>query len=83
MKYAVHIMAIVRVKMPGVEADSQEDAIKKAEAAVDLNFLGSPYLPQNVEHVEYADDIDGYHVDEEGDPEHERSRWYDKHGVPV
>lgn len=82
MKYDVHVFAIVRVTVPGIEADSQEEAIKKAKE-LDLNFLGTPYLPKNVEAVEYADDLDGFFVDEENDPEHERSCFYDKHGVPV
>ena len=83
MKHTVFIFAIVRVKVLDIEANSQVEAIKKAEAQVDLNFLGTPYLPHEVEHVEYADDIDCFEVDEEKDSEFEKSRWYDKHYKPM
>ncbi len=83
MKYTVHLYPIVMVKVEGVEAASQEEAIKKAEAQTDLHFLGTPYLPQNVTGVVYADDIDCFHVDEENDPQYERSCWYDKNGCPL
>ncbi len=76
MKYTVHIFPIVRVTFPGIEADSQEEAMKKAEEMADFNTLFS-------HGVEYADHIDGFHVDEENDPEHYRSVWYDKHMQPV
>ena len=33
--------------------------------------------------TEYAEDIDGFLVDEVGDEEHEHSRWYDKHANPA
>ena len=39
MKYNVHIYAIVRVKVLGVEANSQEEAIKRVHDHVNLNDL--------------------------------------------
>lgn len=33
MLYDVHILAVVRVKRTGIEAESQEEAIKKAKEA--------------------------------------------------
>ena len=78
MKYTVHICPIVRVTIRGVEADSQEEAMKKAE--FEANF----YAHFNgLSDTEYADDIDCFHVDEEGDEEYERSCWYDKNYVPL
>lgn len=81
MKYTVHIFPIVRVKIPDIEADSHEEAMKKAEAGVDFNSLlnnsGGDYV------VEYADDLDAFHVDEENDPEYQNSVWYDKFMKPI
>lgn len=79
MKYTVHIYLIVRVKVAGIEADSQEEAMKKAEAKVDFHTI----FDSMNETIEYAEDIDGFHVDEEDDPEYTRSRWYDKHYQPL
>jgi hypothetical protein len=80
MKYEVHIYAIVQVKVVDVEAESQQEAIRKAEARCDLYTL----FQQNVRepHTEYAEDIDSFLVDEVGDEEHEHSCWYDKHANP-
>jgi hypothetical protein len=76
VKYTVRIFPIVRVTFPGIEANSQEEAMKKAEEQADFdNFFSHG--------GEYADDIDGFLVDEESDPNHYRSRWYDKHMKPV
>ena len=81
MKYEVHIYAIVRVKVVDVEAESQQEAIRNAEARCDLYAL----FQQNDRepNTEYAEDIDGFLVDEVGDEEHEHSRWYDKHAIPA
>ena len=86
MKYDVHIYAIVRVRVGNVEAESQKDALVKAEELADLNSMfrsdgshskdGGPYIGD----VEYADDIDGFVVDEVGDKEYANSCMYDKHG---
>lgn len=77
MKYTVHIYPVVRVTVTGVEADSQEAAMKKAEEETDL------FAVLGAKGVEYAEDIDCFHVDEEGDTEYEKSRWYDKHYKPL
>lgn len=82
MNYNVHIFAIVRVRRTEIEADSQEEAIKKAEETTDLNKI-FPYHEHDGIATEYADDIDCFHVDEENDPEFKNSTWYDKHGVPL
>lgn len=73
MKYNVHIYPIVHIKVEGIEADSQEEAVKKAQDIVDLNHT-------NFGDATYAEDIDGFFVDEEGDPEYIKSRFYDGDG---
>lgn len=63
-EYDVHLYPVVRVKVAGVEAESPEEAARKAEESLDLHAL----LSHGV--VEYADDLDGFLVDlldEEGE----------------
>ena len=83
-KYHVHLYPIVRVLVRDVEAESQEEAIKKAERMVDLHqlFRHRALPPASVASVEYADGMDGFLVDEDGDNEHERSTWYENDYTP-
>lgn len=74
-KFRVHLYPVVRVVVDDVEAENQVEAIKKAEAILDLHSLLS--IPDV---GEYADDIDCFLVDEIGDDGFLNSRWYDKHG---
>ncbi len=72
-KYKVHLFAVVRVPVK-VEAESQTQAIEKAEKETDLEFLfkgcmGAP--------TEYADEVAYYLVDAQEDEEHQESQWYD------
>lgn len=84
-KYTVHIYPIVRVTVPDVEAEDPVAAIKKAEAMVDMSHFfgqvhtsasrpGTPVLLP----LEYADDVDGYLVDENQGAESGSSTWYNK-----
>jgi hypothetical protein len=73
----------VCVSVRDVEADSQVEAIKKAEELVDLDKLfaglGGPYVAS----MQYADEMDGFLVDEEGDMEHTKSTFYDAEYRPI
>ena len=73
-RYHVHVYPVFRVRVPDVEADSPEEACEKAEQAV--NFAQFAHLG-----LEYADGIDGFLVDEDGDTEHQRSASYDANYV--
>ena len=79
MKFTVHIYPIVRVTCEDIEAESQQKAIQIAEKAIDFHYL----LDDANENVEYAEDIDGFCVDEENDIEYENTVWYDKHSKPI
>jgi len=71
-EYDVHVYFEVRVKLKGVKAFSQRDAINKAERKFDAyNYL-----------CNMAEDerITGFLVDEAGDPEHQRTRFYNAYG---
>ncbi len=83
-KYHVHVYPIVRVTVREVEADNPEEACRKAEKLADLeNLFHNVGFNPSVTDIEYADDIDGFWVDEDGDTEHERSRNYDAEYRPA
>lgn len=71
MKYDVYIYPIVRLKVSGIEAANQCEAIKIACDSCDFEALLSH--PE----YEYVDEIAHFLVDEENDPEHKNSRWHD------
>jgi hypothetical protein len=77
VKYTVWVFPIVRVKVPDVEASSQEEAMKKVDESTDFHAL------LDRENIEFAEEIDCFHVDEDNDPEYERSQWYDADYSPM
>jgi hypothetical protein len=81
-KFHVHVYPIVRVLVPDVEADSQEEACQKAEAMHSWDNVLN-YVITSTLGFEYADKIDGFLVDEDGDTEHESSTWYDGDYKPI
>lgn len=90
MKYNVHLYALVRVKVNGIEAESQTEAIDKAEGLINFNDLFDDDHPSYargvVDHIEYAEEIPHALVDEDGDRDYENSQLYDVDGgewVPV
>lgn len=76
MKYDVHIYRMVRIKMAGIEAPSQREAIKIAQeiAPEELNVISS--LPQGVECIEDTQEDAYYKVDEVGDEKYKHTRDY-------
>lgn len=73
----VHIYAIVRVKVPNVEAESHPEAIIKAEGMVNFHSLFNKGPDQ-----EFAEDIDCFLVDEVDDgADFTNSRWYRSDGI--
>ncbi len=87
MKYSVLIKAVVDVRIDDIEAASQIEAIAIAQdvnlhSLIDkdgpVQFSGRP-----VRYLEYSDENAEYLVDEESDPEHDRSRWYGHDGKTI
>lgn len=73
----VHIFAVVRVKVTGIKADSDHDAINKAEEKVDLTQLFNRVpVYKDVAAVEFAEEISHFLVDNISDKEFENSAWY-------
>ena len=78
MKYDVHVYVLVRVKVLDIDAKSQEEAIRRVHDHVNQSdLLNRSYPLSNAERVEFVDEITEYLVDEHGDEEHERSRFYE------
>ncbi|MBI4313130.1 MAG: hypothetical protein HY681_15345 [Chloroflexi bacterium] len=78
-KYDVHLFTVVRVKLEGIEAGSQREAIKKAEERFHQERIGDALgltRPIGGTEAEYAEEIVDYLVDESGDPGYELSRRY-------
>ena len=79
-KYNVHIYPVFKVLVLDIEAESQEDACRKAEYVATQVLTFERF---NRAGLEYADEVTGFLVDEEGDEEHLRSTWYDGEYRPV
>lgn len=96
MKYDLHIYAVVRVRVDGIEAHSQQEVIRKAytinleriinrynNTHADLRDFHTYPLPNNVAYVEFGDEIQGFLVDEAGDADYSNSTVYDRSGAPL
>lgn len=85
MKHDVHVFVVVRVKCAGIEAESHDEAAKKAmERFHDLYGLFETanfrHLPEGVTDVEFGEEFSHFLVDREDDPEHEWSTWHNAQG---
>jgi hypothetical protein len=91
MKHNVHIFAVVRVLVCGVEAEAMEEAVKKADtvwgpnarALLDRAFHSKEEAERRgftIAETEYAEEVNGYHVDVTGDEGYAQSRWFDGEG---
>ena len=85
MKHDVHIFCVVRVKCAGVEAESHDEAAKKAmERFHDLYELFETAsfrrLPDGITDAEFGEEFSHFMVDEADDPDHERSTWHNAKG---
>lgn len=75
MKYTVHLYKAIRVKVEGVEANSQKEAMQLADAKLNMDR----YLCNGAEDEECC--CLGALVDEEGDEDYERSRYHEGPGA--
>src|SRR6266568_1413718 len=87
MKYSVLIKAILNVRVDDIEADSQIQAIQRAQE-INLHTLIDKDGPvqstgRPIRYLEYSDENAEYLVDEGNDPEFEKSRWYGRDGKTV
>ena len=89
-KHNVHVYVTCRIKVCGIEAEDHAEAIAKADEHLAeipggiysvFPDMAYPNAPEDCATVTcqnggFADEITGYLVDEENDPEHERSKEY-------
>ena len=89
MKYAVHLYPTVRVKVAGIEANSVDEAVAKAEALVNLHEVLDNHRPSagNVEHVEWDEGANNYvlvdPLSDRGEVIYDSSQWIDGDGNPL
>ncbi len=81
-KYSPLINTIVSVRLPEIEADSPEEAANKVLETFDGTFFDNLKV-MGVESMQWAEQNDSVLIDEVGDEEFEKSRWYDKDGDPL
>lgn len=75
MKFDVHIFTIVRVKVAGVIARNQKEAMLKAEERVGFNGMFDSQDNAGFE-TEWGEEHSHALVDVVGDEEYRKSRWY-------
>ena len=83
-KYDVTAYPILAVRIANVEADSPQEAIRKAEKAVDWGFFCHA-VPKGAESIQ-DEDFDGWLVDlldEKGHPDYECSQLFDGSGRAI
>ncbi len=88
MKHNVHLYALVRLKVPGIEAANHQQALEKArELFPELYGLFTERnlrsVPAAISDIEFAEEISHYLVDEDGDKEFAASTWHDGEGRAV
>jgi hypothetical protein len=76
-QYDVHLFAVVRFKVAGVQAESHQEAVKSALSQTDLYALCSNGTG------DYAEELAHYAVDVVGDEEFIQSRWYYSQQSPL
>ena len=76
-RFDVHLFPVVRLRVPGVEAESPQAAIEKALEQTDLHsrFAGDD--------GEYAEELSHFLVDAAGDEQYEQSRWFHSRQTPL
>jgi hypothetical protein len=82
MEYYVHIYAVCRCKVGPITAESQSEAVVKAND-MDMNALFDKSIGF-LDEVEFADKVEDFLVDEVGDNAYEKTRLYklDKYDKP-
>lgn len=82
MKYNVHLYIAARVKIEGVEAESQQEAIEKAQKGADFHGF---FVEGDADVLAQWDEGPplGALVDEEGDVDYERTEYYPLEGWKI
>jgi len=74
-KYDVHLFAVLRFTLRGVEAESMEEACKKAEKVVNNEAVKNAMCGGSEFEADFADEVIEALVDVHGDEQYEHSTW--------
>lgn len=80
MLHNVHIYAVVRVRLDGIEAPDHPAAVLAALKQFDAD---PPPFSRLGENVEYAEEVAGALVDEQGDYEYEKTTYHKPTGEQI
>lgn len=75
-KYDVHLFPVVRCTVRGVEAESPEEACKKAEQVLSDETLKNAICGSSEYEADFADEILEALVDIQGDENYSESTWF-------
>lgn len=76
-QYDVHLFAVVRRKVAGIDATSHREAIEATLVKTDL------YACFDGTEAEYAEELSHFLVDVVGDDEYAQSQWYYSQDAPL
>lgn len=74
-KYDVHLFAVIRFTLRGVEAESMEEACRRAEQVVNAEAIKNAMRGGSEFEADFADEIIEALVDVQGDEQYEHSTW--------
>ena len=79
-KYDVHLFAVLRFTVRGVEAEFMEEACKKAEQVVNDEAIKAAMRGGSEYEADFADEVIEALVDLQGDEDHSESTWLEPEG---
>ena len=74
-KYDVHLYAVLRFTVRGVETGSMEEACKKAEQVIDAEAIKSAMRGGSEHEAEFDEEVIEALVDVQGDEDFSKSTW--------
>lgn len=74
-KYDVHLFPVVRFTVRGIEAESMEEACKKADELLTDEAIKSAMCRGSEHEADFADEVIEALVDVQGDEQYEHSNW--------
>jgi len=74
-KYDVHLFPVVRFTVRGVEAESMEEACKKAEQVLSDEAIKSAMRGDSDHEADFEDEVIEALVDVQGDEDYSESTW--------
>ena len=79
-KYDVHLFAVLRFTLRSIEAESMEDACRKAEQVVNAEAVKNAMRGGSEFEADFADEVIEALVDVHADEEYAESTWLEPEG---